>query len=294
VLLGLASFSITVALAQAQPVITSHEELGGDRPEAWAMNYFAAATFLTSFGQVGPMSPWTWSLAAELGSIPRLSADQRRVGFDGSKLEDLNKAPAFGRLRATLGLPYNWVAELAYTPPLEFNGARARNIIDLGIGTRVIDRDPWTLSVRAFGQHGSVRGDITCPASLAGVTDPNINPYLCQAPSNDTFGVNYFGGDLTAGWNTGAWRWHGAFGVVRTDLDVQVDALTGTVHDRTHLFSSGYLRYFTLGSGYEFNPAWRVTAEVLYVPLNVRRSANAERENDPLTSVRLSLRYQFN
>jgi len=292
-LLSFASLS-GFGIAQAQPVVTGDEHLAGDRPEAWAMNYFAAATFLTSFGQVGPVAPWKWSLAGEVGSIPRLSDDQRRVGFDGAKLEDLNKTPVFGRLRLTMGLPHDWVAELAYTPPLELNGARPRNIFDLAFGTRLIDRDPWTLSFRAFGQHGTVSGDITCPAQLAGVTDPTLNPYQCQAPSNDTYGVNYFGGDLTAGWNTGAWRWHTAFGLVHTDLDVQVDALTGGVRDRTHLFSSGYLRYVTLGGAYDFGPSWSVATEVLYVPLNVRRGPDADQENDPLTSVRLSVRYRFN
>ena len=280
--------------AQAQPVVANDEHLAGDRPEAWAMNFFAASTFLTAFGQVPALAPWQWTLAAELGSIPHLSDEQRRIGFDGQKLEDLNKSPVFGRLRASLGLPYAFVAEMAYTPPLEFNGARARSIFDLALGHRLIDHDPWTLSGRAFGQIGSVRGDITCPASLAGVTDVTANPYLCQAPSNDTFGVNYFGGDLTGSWNVGAWRGHATFGVVRTDLDVQVDALTGTVRDRSHLTSSGYLRYFTLGGAYDFATKWSVAAEVLYVPLNVRRGPNAPQENDPLTSVRLSLRYQFN
>jgi hypothetical protein len=281
-------------VAHAQPVVANSEHLAGDRPEAWAMNYFAASTFLTAFGQVSALAPWQWTLATELGSIPHLSAEQERIGFDGQKFEDLNKSPVFGRLRLTVGLPYAFVAEAAYTPPLEINGTRARNIFDLALGHRLVDHDPWTLSARAFGQVGSVRGDITCPANLAGVTDVTVNPYLCQAPSNDTFGVNYFGGDLTGSWNTGPWRWHTTFGIVHTDLDVQVDALTGTVRDRSHLTSSGYLRYVTLGGAFDFATRWSVAAEVLYVPLDVRRGPNAPQENDPLTSVRLSLRYQFN
>ncbi|HUL65464.1 MAG TPA: hypothetical protein VLW55_12685 [Burkholderiaceae bacterium] len=293
-LLAVALLSTLSGVGHAQPVVANDEHLAGDRPEAWAMNYFAATTFLTAFGQVSALAPWQWTLAGELGSIPHLSDDQRRIGFDGQKLEDLNKSPVFGRLRLTVGLPYAFVGEMAYTPPLEINGARARNMFDLALGRRLLDHDPWTLSARAFGQIGSVRGDITCPASLAGVTDVTVNPYLCQAPSNDTFGVNYFGGDLTGSWNTGPLRWHTTFGIVRTDLDVQVDALTGTVHDRSHLTSSGYLRYVTLGGAFDFATQWSVAAEVLYVPLNVRRGPDAPRENDPLTSVRLSLRYRFN
>ena len=69
------------------------------------MNYFAASSLMTSFGESPELRPGRWSVAAELGHIPRLSDAQRRVGFNGFKTEDLNKSPVFGRLRLWLGLP---------------------------------------------------------------------------------------------------------------------------------------------------------------------------------------------
>jgi hypothetical protein len=278
--------------AQPQPLSGGEEHLASDRPEAWAMNYFAATTFLTSFGEVPALAAWRWDLAAELGHIPRLNDTQRRIGFDGTKLEDLNKSPVFGRLRVTLGLPQDWVAEFAFTPPVVINGTHAHNLVDLAFGRRLVDRPSWSLSLRAFGQHGSVRGDITCPKQLANVADPALNPYDCRAASRDRFDLNYYGSDLTAAWKTGAWRLYGGLGLVRTDLDVQVDALTDGVRDVSHLFARGYQRYFTLGTSYDLGAKWSVAAEVLYVPLNVRRNASAARESDPLTSARLQVRYR--
>ena len=275
----------------AQTVINDHEVLAGDRPEAWAMNYMAATSYMTAFGDNSALGPGQWSLSAELGSIPRLSATQRQVGFSGDKVEDLNKSPVFGRLHLALGLPAGWVAELGYTPPLAINGARPHDLIAVAFGHRVIARDNWQLSARVFGQHGSVTGDITCPAELAGIVDSELNPYGCQAASHDSVTLNYYGTDLTVGGGTVSWHWHAGFGVVRTELGVQVDALTFSYLDRTRLTANGMHRYFALGTSRELNPRWSLGAELLYVPLSVRRTLGADSENDPLTSIRLQLRY---
>ena len=126
-------------------------------------------------------------------------------------------------------------------------------------------------------------GNASCHAAL--------NPYGCQAPSRDRFDLDYYGGELTAGWNTGGWQWHGSAGVVRTELDVQVDALTNGLEDRSHLFARGYRRYFAVGTRYALAPDWSLAAELLYVPLQVRRGPGSASESDPLLSLRLQLGY---
>lgn len=277
--------------ALAQTVIEDREVLAGDRPEAWAMNYMAATSYMTALGDQQELASGHWNLALELGDIPRLSATQRKVGFSGDKVEDLNKSPVFGRLRVALGLPAGWVAELGYTPPLAINGARPRDLVAIALGHRVIARDNWQLSARVFGQHGSISGDITCPAQLAGIVDPEVNPYGCQAASHDRIALNYYGADLTAGGGTGAWHWHAGLGAVRTELGVQVDAPTFSYLDHTHLTANGMTRYLAVGAARDLNPRWRLGAELLYVPLQVRRTPGADPENDPLTSIRFQLRY---
>src|SRR6185437_12822467 len=59
--------------AGAQMIVHNDEHLAADRPEAWAMNYVTASTFMTAFGESRPLAPGQWSIAAELGLIPRLS-----------------------------------------------------------------------------------------------------------------------------------------------------------------------------------------------------------------------------
>ena len=50
--------------------------------------------------------------------------------------------------------------------------------------------------------------------------------------------------------------------------------------------------FATLGGSRDLDAHWRAGLEVLYVPLHVRRGVDAPRESDPLTSVRLQLRFE--
>jgi hypothetical protein len=280
--------------APAQTVIEDNRSLASDTPEAWAMRYFAGTMLMTSFGETVRLALWDWNIAFDLGSIPHLSNAKQRVGFGGFKNEDLNKSPVFGRLRLALGLPGDWVAELGYTPPLEIGGSRARNVVALAVGRRLFESDAFTLSIRALGQVGTVQGDITCPARVAGVPDPLQNPYGCLAPSQDTFTTNYYGIDATAGWDTGEWKWHAGAGFARTLLSVQVDALVLASRDRSRLTSDGNLPWLTIGVRHELGPRLSLAAELLYVPLDIRRPPDFSRANDPLTSIRAQLRYSSN
>ncbi|MDH5263181.1 MAG: hypothetical protein OEX21_00380 [Betaproteobacteria bacterium] len=289
--LCLAFLALSGAAASAQTVVEGRESVATDSPEAWAMRYMAGTTLFTSLGETAKLAPWRWNAAADLGGIPRLSDEQQRVGFGGSKSEDLNKSPVFGRLRLALGLPHDWVAELGYTPPLEIDGARARNVFAAAIGRRLVERDGFTLSMRALGQAGKVRGDITCPARLAGITDPVQNPYGCQSPSQDEFTANYYGADATLAWAAGRWSWHASAGIARTRLAVQVDANVFTINDRTRLSSDASLPWFAIGVRHAFDPQWSLAAEWLHVPLDVRRPPDFARDSDPLGSLRVQLRY---
>lgn len=279
--------------AWAQETIRNDETLSSTRTEAWAMNYVAASTLMTAFGQVPSLAPWQWQVAGELGHIPRLSESDQRVGFEGTKQEDLNRSPVFGRVRALLGLPAGFVAELGYTPPLKVRDVKARDLFAVAIGRRVYERENFTVSLRAFAQHGRASGDITCPARLAGINDLDANPYGCRAPSDDQVTLNYYGGDATASWNLEAWHVHATLGAARTDLAVQVDALSFDVRDRSRLTAEATKPYLTVGGSLDLSRCWNVGAEVLYVPLKVQRDPNGGSSNDPFTGLRLMARYRF-
>jgi hypothetical protein len=280
--------SSQAALAQ-ETYYREEEILGSERPEAWAMNYFNAATVMTAFGETPALQPWQWQVSGELGHIPDLSDSQRRVGLQGFKLEDLNKSPVFGRLRGLVGLPGGWVAELGYTPPLEINGARPRDLLAAAIGRRLYEQGEYSLSARVFGQHGSVSGDITCPEELAGDPDPDRNPFGCQAPSDDRAQLNHYGADLTLAWQRQRWAWHFTAGLLRSESDVQIDAHTYDIHDRSHLVSRGFGPTIAFGLARDVGVHWTGALEVLHVPLKVKRDPDGGSQSDPLVSVRVRL-----
>src|SRR4029077_19162194 len=93
------------------------QRIDPDRPEAWAMNYFTSVSLLAGLGPPSRKKFGSIHLGVELGWIPMLSKSQSKVGFNGVKEEDLNKAPIFGRPRLTLGLPWDFAAVLSYVPP---------------------------------------------------------------------------------------------------------------------------------------------------------------------------------
>lgn len=275
----------------AQDVIEDHERLAPDRPEAWAMQYVLAGSLMTAFGATPALAPGDWQVAFELGHIPRLSESQQRVGFGGEKAEDLNKSPVFGRARWQVGLPAAWVAEIGYTPPLQIDGARAHDLFALALGRRLLERDGWSLSTRLFGQHGRARGDITCPRDVAGPFDPVSNPFGCVAASDDRIDLNYYGVDLTAAIERRSWQWHATLALVRSEPEVQVDALVFTVRDRSRLVARDVLPTLTIGASHSFESRWSIAFELLHVPLDVRRATGSGLESDPFTGLRVQLRF---
>ena len=138
-------------------VIDDVEELQWDRPEAWAMKYFSSVSIFTGLGPPRNREPWSFELGLELDSIPHLTEDQRRVGFGGAKVEDINRLPAFFRPRLTIGLPARWSLDVAYVPPVEIRGVKSH--LFAVAGERPVHASgPWTLGIRLYGQIGRVDG----------------------------------------------------------------------------------------------------------------------------------------
>ena len=84
-------------MAMATNAITqapSSDEIAFDRPEDWAMKYFASATTLSGLS-TDPLHPGSFAIQFERGWLPTLSADQERVG--GTAPEDLTTAPGPSR-----------------------------------------------------------------------------------------------------------------------------------------------------------------------------------------------------
>lgn len=284
---GLLLWLTLAGSAAAQTVVRDEEILASDRPETWAMNYVTAASLMTSAGAAP--GPGAWRVAADLRHVPRLSRAQQQVGFGGDKAEDLNKSPVFGRIRVARGFAGDWHLELGYTPPLRIDGVRTRDLFAVAVGKQWSMPRAATMSLRAFGQHGAARGDITCPAEVAGPFDAQANPFGCVAPSSDRIALNHYGVEAAAAIGRGAWRSQLAAGLVRNEPVVQIDARVFSVRDRSHLVARGVLPFFVLDVERDLAPQWQLGIELLHVPLDVRREPGGRVENDAFPALALRL-----
>ena len=269
------------------------QEVDFDSTEAWALKYFAAVSTFTPMRAPRLLEPWTVDLTFELNWVPYLSEEDRRVGFGGTKVEDLNKVPALARPRVLVGLPAGFAAELSWLPPVEVSGVKA-NLVAAAVERPLIDRTTWSLGLRAHGQLGTIEGDFTCPSEVAAQpAGSDANPYGCESPSKDRSTLDYWGVAVTAGRRVGeTGDLHLAIGANSNDLEFQVDAITYGFHDRSHLVTDGWTAWVAAGAGWSLSEKIWVGGELFYSPLEVVRPPNTRSQNDALFNVRAGLRYR--
>jgi opacity protein-like surface antigen len=259
------------------------------------MKYYASLALLTSMGVPQMRAAGEIVLGFEGGYVPQLSDAERRIGFNGSKLEDVNKTRSFGRVRSSVGLGKGVAFELAYTPPIELGGARP-NLLALALG-RPFDLGPsWRLGVRGYGQLGTIEGDITCSADeVAARDDVQANPFQCIRPSEDESRQKVVGLELVAGYD-GRSRFapYVGIGLSYMDLEFHVDAVysDGRVEDHTVQLTSGTTGFATAGLTFAASPRVRVTAELFYSWLRVARPPSTTSANDGFLNGRVFVAYR--
>jgi hypothetical protein len=275
--------------AFAQPLIEATEELEFDEPESWAMKYYASLALLTGMGVPEAMGVGKIDLGFEGGFVPQLSEEQRRVGFGGVKVEDLNRTPFFGRIRGRVGLSETASLELAYLPPIEIDGTKP-HMFSLAVGRPFDAGESFQVGLRGYGHFGSIEGDITCSAEdLEGP-----NPFDCAAPSNDDLSQRAYGVEITTGYVSGSpLRPYVGLAINYLDLEFQVDALHSGVHDRTLQITDGATVYLTGGATYAAGERWRFTGELFYSWLSVVRPPQTDSENDGLFNFRFLVSYRI-
>lgn len=288
VIIVLASTVATARSQSATPVLESHEKISFDSPEAWAMKRSASLTLLTALGPPREREAGSLELALELGWNPRLGAADRRVGFDGTKEEDLNRLDVIPRPRILIGLGHNLTLELAYLPPIEVEGLTP-NLLAAALERPMLRRNRWVLGARVHAQIGRIEGDITCPRGEASIPSGDTgNEFGCEEASDDEVSLNYVGFGLTGGYElAGASGSALNFGLFANhmDLEFQVDALTFGVRDRTKLTTDGWTYVATAGFSRPLSARVRLAIEAFYSPL-ARRGAN-----EPLFNLRSLLSY---
>jgi hypothetical protein len=284
----------------AQLVSEGVDQLDFDDPEAWAMKYFSSMSVATSLGPVPTSEPGSVELGLELMQSPHLSAEERRVGFDGLKQEDLNRAPAWARVRVRFGLPAQFSIGLGVVPPVEIDGVQAA-LVSVFVERSLVARDRWGVGARLFSQFGMVDGDFTCKADEVGVPGTEGGRFGCERPSTDEVTLEHRGVELVGWRQVGADRGpklHAGISYQQHDLEFQVDALTSGLIDRTLLLADGSTYSVTAGATFSLSERIHLGTEVFYSPLDVRR-IDLETlqfrpvQNDALLNLRLMLRYQI-
>ena len=279
--------------AHAQQPLEDKEALAFDRPESWAMKYFTSLSLPTAMGLPERLGGGKIEVGFEGGLVPQLSDDQRRVGFDGTKLEDVNKTRVIGRLRAKIGLPASYSLELGYIPPVSVRGATP-NIFSAAVGRPFALSPSWQLGLRAYGQLGTLRADITCSAAeVAAGADLPRNPFLCEAPSNDALKQRLMGFEVTSGYGRGSWRPYVGVTVSHLDLQFQVDARYSGIVDHTLQTTNSNTVSVAAGVGHVLSARWRVVTELFYSPLSVVRPPQVSSQNDGLLNGRFLVFYLF-
>jgi hypothetical protein len=293
---GLVVFAMIGLLAggaRAQGVFETTEELAFDRPESWANKYFASVALPTGLGVPEELGAGGVFLGFEGGFVPQLSEDERRVGFNGTKVEDLNKTRFFGRIRGGIGLTRAVSLEIGYTPPVEVGGARP-HFFELGIARPFQLAPRWRLGLRGYGQVGTIDGDITCSAEEAAAgPDPELNPYLCEAPSDDSAKQRLIGAEVSVGYMSGRWRPYVSAIVSYMDLEFQVDARYDGLEDRTLQLTDGATWSMTAGVGIALSERWSVSGEVFYSWLPVARPPATSASDEGLLNGRFLVSYKI-
>lgn len=276
-------------------VVAPVETLSFDRPEAWALKYFTSTLLLSGLEVPERTQPGSVSIGLELGWVPALSPAQERVGFGGTKQEDLNKTPLVARPQVRVGLPWGLSAIVAITPPIKTFGLTPR-LVAVGLERPLYDRDDWRLGWRAYGQVGTATSAYTCPAGVLAFPpgSPN-NSYGCEALSSDVATLRYVGGQVAAARRLaklGGLMPHLAVGVNYMNSVFQVNAHTFGYLDRTRLQTHGVTFSVSSGASYPLTHRVTITADAFYSPLTVRRTVGAPSAFDGVFNVRGLLSYR--
>ena len=287
---GAAILLIAAAGTTSAQVLDDVEELDWDRPEAWAMKYFNSVSLLTGLGPPRAREPWSFEIGLELDNLPHLDEGQRRIGFGGAKVEDLNRLPAFFRPRLTIGLPAKLSLDVAWVPPVELRGVKS-NLFSIGLERPFLETGPWTLGARVYGQIGTVQGDLTCSeadASYPPGTPENI--WGCEAPSKDELTLNYVGAAFTGGYRYRRTDFHWGLAANYMDMEFQVDAVTFGFIDRSLLLADGWTWSLNGGASWSLGGRTSLAVELFYSPLSVVRPPSTTTKNDPLLNLRTMFR----
>jgi opacity protein-like surface antigen len=279
----------------AQIVTAETETLEFDRPESWGMKYYTSLALLTAMGVPERRAAGQVDLGFEGAYVPQMSDEERRIGFNGTKVEDVNKTSFFGRIRGSVGLGKGLALELGWTPPIEVGGAKP-NLFALALGRPFELGDAWRLGLRGYGQIGKIEADITCSADeVADGDDPDENPFNCVEPSQDETLHKVIGFEVVAGYSgQSRFKPYVGLGVNYMDLEFRVNALYagGLVEDHNVQLTDGTTISATAGLTWAAGERFRITGELFYSWLSITRPPATDSANEGLLNGRIFATYR--
>ena len=234
------------------------------------------------------------SFSAELSSIPRLSREQQKIGFGGFKDEDLNKSPAFGRLRANIGLPWNVDAEISWTPPLQINDSKPDHLWGAALSKPLFNNERISVGLRLFLLRGGVTASVTCSEDTINFTPYTLqNTSGCVGLSDDKLQMDHEGVEVFLSFNntSNIIPW---ISLASTNIDnaVEIDAPLEIGRERATVYSSGTIQTLSFGLNYDISENWSLNAASSYTPLDVQRP-NDSSDNDDFWNVRAGLTIRY-
>ena len=266
-----------------------------ERPEGWAMAFTTASSL--NLGQSTPRNivPGELIFSAELSSIPSLSKEQQKVGFNGLKDEDLNKSPIFGRVRISYGLPWDTTAEISWTPPFEIDGAKPENLWGLAFSRPLIQQEKIDLGIRIFMTRGDVKADVTCSEEMVAIepyTPGNLSG--CVGISRDVLTVDHHGLEAALTFNSIGKKitpWL-SFAFTRMEPSVRVDAPLQYGQEIVDIYSQGTTQTLSLGLSYDFNESHVFNLATSYTPLDANRPVSYG-DRDSFWNFKLGYSFSF-
>ena len=286
---------ITLALLMFfSSIAYSDQKVDLDSPEGWAMAFMTASA--QNLGQAPPhaVKVRDISISAELSSIPRLSKAQQRIGFGGFKDEDLNKSPAFGRLRANIGLPWNLDAEISWTPPLQINDSKPDHLWGAALSKPLINNEKISIGLRLFLLRGGVIASVTCSEDTIKFAPYTLqNTAGCIGLSDDKLQMDHEGVEVFLSFKNAStilpWI---SLASSNIDNSVEIDAPLEVGRERATVYSSGTTHTLSFGFNYDIRENWSLNAASSYTPLDVQRP-NDSSDNDDFWNVRLGLTIRY-
>lgn len=264
-----------------------------DRPEAWAMKFAVGVATFTGFGVPVELEDGEFEVGVEVGNVPRLSDAERRVGFNGTKLEDMNKSPVFARIRGRFGVGAGWAAELGFVPPVRVEGAQPLMLAG-ALGGVLTESYSYRVGARIHGQIGRIRGDITCDeATVAAPPNTPANEFSCEAVSNDEMVHAYSGVEVSASWLLGSVEPYLTVSGTYVDAEFRVDAQYAGLASNEIFTANGGTLAGALGAAIALSDEARMAVEVFYTPLSVVRPPETDSGVEGLFNVRALFSYAF-